>query len=173
MHTQAKNAASICNRNFKLREILGTVALSAAIVLTGSGVAMAQEVADDRPTVSDEVEDTFFTFDQPYFYNRRFVRNALWIFGSFPENEISGDGRVMHNLYTDLMKQQSMSDPTIRTADLPNPFTSSLLADPIYTEEPVPAAPFAPSFRQSPNAAPTSSGADRTETRETPVPALW
>jgi hypothetical protein len=199
MHIQAKNTAIICSRldrntgsksfedkgvslfNPNLKGLLRTFALSASsIVLVGGmiGSASAQEVnanIDDRPTVNDQIEDVYYTFDQPFFFNRRLPRNALWIFGSFPENEIAGDGRVSHKLYTELMRIQSTSDPTIRTADLPNPFASSLQSDPIYTEEPFPAAPFAPSFRRSdaPSAAPATvdSGADTT--RETPVPALW
>lgn len=167
--------ASLTNCS-KLKGLLGALILSATSIAWAGGMssAVAQEAADDRPTVSGQVEDVFYTFDQPFYSNHRFPRNAFWFLLSFPENEIAGDGRVSHKLYNELMMQQNTSDPTLRTADLPNPFTSSLQADAIFTEEPVPAAPFAPSFRQSPSVAPTviDSGANR-PTQAAPVPALW
>ncbi|MBW4659995.1 MAG: hypothetical protein KME15_15075 [Drouetiella hepatica Uher 2000/2452] len=160
----------------KLKGLLGAFILSATSIawVGGMSSAVAQEVIDDRPTVIDQIEDAYYTFDQPFYFNRRFPRNTFWFLLSFPENEIAGDGRVSHKLYNELMMQQNTSDPTLRTADLPTPFTSSLQSDAIFTEEPVPAAPFAPSFRQSPSVAPTviDSGADRT-VQEAPVPALW
>ncbi|NJR64333.1 MAG: hypothetical protein HC772_01775 [Leptolyngbyaceae cyanobacterium CRU_2_3] len=125
-------------------------------------------------TLNDRFEDVFFTFDQTFYQNRRFPRNGLWLFGSFPENEIAGDGRVIHKLYTEALRQQTTSDPTLRTADLPTPFSSSLQTDAIYTPEPVPTAPFSPSFRQSapaPLEAPDSFTPE--ETSEEPIPALW
>jgi len=169
--------------NPELKKLLGAFFLSASsLVLVASLVssATAEEVnsaVDDRPTVSDKIEDVFFTFDQTFYLNRRFPRNGLWFLGSFPENEIAGDGRVIHKLYNELIRQQNTRDPIIRTADLPNPFTSSLQSDAIFTPEPVPAATFAPSFRQSPAApipasTPVDSGT-HTPTRETPIPALW
>lgn len=129
----------------------------------------AQEAAN-QPTIPDELDDTFFTFDENFYQNHRFPRNAFWLFGSYPENEIAGDGRVVNKLYNQLIRQQGTSDPTIRTADLPNPFSSSLQTDEIYTEEAVPPAPISPSFRQQ-SVAPTS--VEAAPTREAPVPALW
>ena len=174
--TKFESVTARSMNRLKLEGLLGALVLSASsIVWIGSmSSAMAQEAAGDRPTVNDRIEDVFYTFDQPFYFNRRFPRNALWFLGSFPENEIAGDGRVSHKLYNELMMQQNTSDPTLRTADLPTPFTSSLQSDPIFTEEPVPAAPFAPSFRQSPSVAPAAvdSGANR-QPRATPVPALW
>ena len=33
----------------------------------------------------------------------------------------------MNELYVDLMRQQTTSDPTIRTQDLPNPYNTSIM----------------------------------------------
>ncbi|HEY9644196.1 MAG TPA: hypothetical protein V6C57_27125, partial [Coleofasciculaceae cyanobacterium] len=120
----------------------------------------------------EQFESTFFTFNKNFYQNRRFARNVFWYFGPFPENQISGDGRVLHRLYTETLRQQTTSDPTIRTADLPTPFSSSLQTDPIYTPESVPPAPFAPSFRQ-PSTAPAASEPREPAAPERPIPALW
>jgi hypothetical protein len=167
----------------KLKRISNPLTVSAvATLLVGSlvGSATAQEAPQasrvnrqaNQQTLNDRFEDTFFTFDQTFYQNRRFPRNSLWIFGSFPENEIAGDGRVIHKLYTEALRQQTTSDPTIRTADLPNPFSSSLQTDSIYTPEAVPAAPFSPSFRQPSSAAPTAVETEPVAP-ERPIPALW
>lgn len=47
--------------------------------------------------------------------------------GSYPENQISRDARLVHLLYEEVLEQQLQSQPPIRTRDLPNPFDSSLL----------------------------------------------
>lgn len=161
---------------FGLSCLVGASAVMAAVISFSSG-AVAQETTapttatqeSTLPSIAEEFEDTFFTFDENFFRNRRFPRNLTWIFGPYPENEIAGDGRVTNRLYNELLKQQTQSDPTIRTADLPNPYDSSLLTGTLYTEEPVPPAP-ASIFRQS-NPAPAETAP--AETREAPVPALW
>lgn len=143
-----------------------------SILLAGgiadSALAQQANPASQQPTLNDKFEDVFFTFDQTFYLNRRFPRNTFWLFGSFPENEIAGDGRVIHRLYTEQLRVQTTSDPTLRTADLPTPFSSSLLSDALYTAEPVPPAPAPiPVFRQ-----PAPAFAEPPQ-REAPIPALW
>jgi hypothetical protein len=161
---------------FSLKGLMGGLVVLAAASLCG-GNAIAQERTAPAssnsqtlsPTLNDQFERTYFTFDKTFYQNRRFPRSATWIFGPYVENQIAGDGRVTHRLYRDAMRQQSESDPTIRTADLPTPYSSSLMSGSLYTVEPVPPATVSPTFRQS-GAAPTSVDGG---VRETPVPALW
>ena len=150
--------------------------LTAALVVLGAAslfgsAAIAQEKAapasSNLPTLNDKFEDTFFTFDQTFYQNQRFPRSITWLVGPYTENEISGDGRVTHRLYRNAMRQQAESDPTLRTADLPSPYTSSLMTGSLYTVEPVPPATVSPVFRQ-PSAAPAPENR-----RAAPVPALW
>ena len=46
---------------------------------------------------------------------------------SFRENEVTEDARLLHVVYLDALEQQAHSSPLIRTRDLPNPFSASLM----------------------------------------------
>ncbi len=52
--------------------------------------------------------------------------------GSFPENQITEDGKTMEILMKDSMDRQDSSLP-IQTRDLPNPYTTSIGQNPAYT----------------------------------------
>ena len=52
--------------------------------------------------------------------------------GSYPENEIARDAKLINILHQDFWEQQVSSDPIIRTLDLKNPFDSSLRQNPSY-----------------------------------------
>lgn len=69
-----------------------------------------------------------------YFTNTlSLTRQVDLIFGvgtyatSFRENEVTEDSRLLHAVYLDALEQQSHSSPLIRTRDLPNPFSASLM----------------------------------------------
>ena len=160
---------------FSLRLAGGLVGLAAAslcatLVCPSSAIAQAKPAPapSNLPTLNDKFESTFFSFDRNFYRNSRFPRTASWIIGPFVESEIAGDARVTHRLYRNALRQQSESDPTLRTADLPTPYTSSLLTGSLYTVEPVPPATVSPTFRQQAAPAPVDRGA-----RQAPVPALW
>ena len=46
--------------------------------------------------------------------------------GTYPELQIYRDADLVDIFYRDSLAQQTLSDPTIRTRDLPNPFSDSL-----------------------------------------------
>lgn len=160
--------------------------IARAIVLTASSVvvvggaanlASAQTVYSNTspyPTISEQFNRTFFTYDKTFFENRRFPRSASWFLGlfSFPENEISGDGRVVNNLYESLLEQQVANDPTIRTPDLPNPFDASLLTAPLISEVNTSPAPV-PYNRTTLQPAPMQAPIQEPVQQEAPIPALW
>ncbi len=50
--------------------------------------------------------------------------------GTYPENQIYRDADLIDIFYRDILAQQTLSDPTIRTRDLPNPFSDSLFQHP-------------------------------------------
>ena len=152
-----------------LRLTAALIGLAAASLCANSAIAQAKPApAPSTPTLNDKFESTFFSFDRNFYRNSRFPRSASWIIGPFVESEIAGDARVTHRLYRDVLRQQSESDPTLRTADLPSPYTSSLMTGSLYTVEPVPPATVSPTFRQQAAPAPATRGA-----RQAPVPALW
>ncbi|WP_413165510.1 hypothetical protein ACL6C3_03870 [Capilliphycus salinus ALCB114379] len=62
--------------------------------------------------------------------------------GAFPEQALARDTRGLILLYRDAFLKQYSSDPVIRVIDLPNPYNSSILTQPIYTEFNRPAVPF-------------------------------
>ncbi|MDJ0728147.1 MAG: hypothetical protein QNJ38_23875 [Prochloraceae cyanobacterium] len=69
--------------------------------------------------------------------NWKFLRQVNFILGigsfpegTYPENQIYRDADLVDIFYRDTLAQQTLSDPTIRTRDLPNPFSDSLFEYP-------------------------------------------
>ncbi|MEM6502784.1 MAG: hypothetical protein AAF685_13210 [Cyanobacteria bacterium P01_C01_bin.89] len=138
----------MARKGFVAKALVGS-SLAMGLVLGAIAPASAQRVTEpnrsnrdrsDRGPVSEQVEVTtpptileatdeaFFNRDKDYASNRTLGRTLAWIFGlGFPENEIVSDSRSMNELYVDLMRQQTTSDPTIRTQDLPNPYNTSIM----------------------------------------------
>ncbi|WP_088893253.1 hypothetical protein [Leptolyngbya ohadii] len=131
--------------------------------------AMAQ-TATLEPTIPQAFNDAFYSNADTFFGNRSLGGQLSLILGipGFPENQIRRDGRAVDRLYQEVLEQQVASDPTLRTPDLPNPFSGSLLTTPlIAAEEPIPPAP-PPVIFQQPSVAPPLPPAPAR-----PVPALW
>lgn len=91
----------------------------------------------DNITIPEAFERAFFKNDPQFFRNNSIERQVNVIFGpgsllrnSFPEHEISRDARLVHQLYEQVLNQQTSSDPVVRTPDLPNPYSTSILSSP-------------------------------------------
>ena len=54
--------------------------------------------------------------------------------GAFPEQALARDTRDLILLYREAFLKQYASDPVIRVIDLPNPYNTSILTQPLYTE---------------------------------------
>jgi len=167
--------------------VLGILSLAvAAVPITAVGwmdAASAQEVAQARtrravevpPTIPEAFEDAFFSNSGSFFDSHGILPSLGLIFGipHYPENAITRDGHRVHRLYRDVLQQQVASDPTIRTPDLPNPFSGSVLTTPlVIREEPIPPPLPFPPVRQ-PNVVEPPPGVAPPPTERAPVPALW
>ena len=53
---------------------------------------------------------------------------------AFPETLITNDAKLLNQVYREGMLRQTSRDPIIRTADLPNPYDSSILTQPAYSD---------------------------------------
>lgn len=128
----------------RFRNLVSVLVLAAA-----STAVLASETLADTPRSNAEsfgfgYENLSETFNRAftensgtYFQNRTLGRQVDLIFGiggidntSFPEREIDRDAELIYVLYQDALYQQSSSDPIIRTPDLPNPYSSSILQSP-------------------------------------------
>lgn len=146
--------------------------LTIAVAVAAGHPATAQ-TATLEPTIPQEFESAFYSNGGTFFGNQSLGGTLSLIFGipGFPENQLTRDGRNVNRLYREVLEQQVASDPTIRTPDLPNPFSGSLLTTPlIAAEESVPPAP-PPVVFQQPNFVPAPAPAPAAPVR--PVPALW
>ncbi|BAU43918.1 hypothetical protein [Leptolyngbya sp. O-77] len=158
---------------FRFKILAGLLTLATSGGALGSG-AIAQTVtstrsADDIQTLQQAFEDAYYGASGTFFGNRGIVNSFTWFLGPFPENNIITDARQVHRLYVDASNQQNLDGPTIRTADLNNPFdTSLLLLPPSQPLRPIPAGPQFPPFSQGvpgdPQPAPRPAG---------PVRGLW
>lgn len=132
------------------------------------------------PTIPEAFNRAYYSHTGNFFDNRGIWQGFRLIFGipNYVENSISQDGRAVNRLYRDVLEQQTSSGPVLRTPDLPNPYTGSILTTPlVITEKPIPDAPPFPSFGR-PRVAPAPVDPPRTEADtetqpEGPVPALW
>jgi hypothetical protein len=160
----------------RFKRLLGTLALVASFTAIAD-VASAQEVRGDVQTIPEAFERAFFRNDRTFYENRSLFRQANYILGQgsliqngFPENEIARDARLVNRVYTEALAVQGESDPLLRTADLPTPYTTSLQFLPVETSQATPSTPFSPPpvqsvpFTPAPVAVPANPG---------PVPALW
>jgi hypothetical protein len=133
------------------------------------------------PTIPDAFQRAFYSHNGNFYDNRGIRESLRLIFGipHYVENAIYLDGRSVNRLYREVLQQQVASDPVLRTPDLPNPYTGSILTTPlVITEEATEAVPLFPPMRRPPiapapagNAGSTTAPAPRDST--TPVPALW
>lgn len=100
-------------------------------------IAAAQIETSNYQTPNQVFEEAFYENYPDFYNNDGLFRDIDWILGpgslfknSFPENEIERDAKLVNILYQDVLKQQTTSDPYIRTPDLPSPYNTSLLASP-------------------------------------------
>lgn len=123
------------------------------------------------PTIPEAFNRAYYRNDGNFFDNRGVFQGIRLILGipSYVENAITEDGRNVDRLYKEVLEQQVSSDPVLRTPDLPNPYTGSILTTPlVISEDPIaPIQPF-PAIRRRP-ADPAPVAPEETG----PVPALW
>jgi hypothetical protein len=114
----------------KLQSI-GLMAL--AIACAGS---LATPVRAEQPpeNIADAITSALFNQSGDIYRNTGIDRQATLLFGlSYPEKEFINDANAVEKLYRQGMKAQS-GNTVVRTADLPNPFTSSLRTTPAQTK---------------------------------------
>lgn len=125
---------SINTRGMRIKTLLGALTLATTSTLIAiAATAQEQPTAVFRPReVIPDAADKAFYGSNDTFPNQNFRRSAesLVGIGGFPENSIGRDGEKIHRIYRDLLSQQVSSDPLIRTADLPNPYNTSVLTQP-------------------------------------------
>jgi hypothetical protein len=119
----------------KFKPLGGLLVLLATISLPTA--VSAQTETPKYETTNDVFNRAFFKNDPNFYGNNTFRRQIDWMLGpgslfknSFPENEIARDAELVNTVYRDVMSQQVSNDPYIRTPDLPNPYTTSIMMSP-------------------------------------------
>ena len=98
----------------------------AALAVAAAGCYAPQAQAEP---ITDAINNAMFRQSGDTYRNTGIDRQATLLFGlSYPDLEAVSDARSVDNIYKDLIRQRGGAP--IRTADLPNPFTSSLLTSP-------------------------------------------
>lgn len=160
----------------RLNIVLGTmtliassaVAMNAAVAQDESPLQRTEAISQEQLTIPQQFEDTLYNRGGTFFQNQRAPRSFTWFLGPFPENDIASDSDEIHDLYIEVMTQQAFSDPIIRTADLTNPFDTSLLLLP--TQAPQQTSSSNDDFYTSPPPAPLPVARPQTPA---PVRALY
>ena len=162
--------------NRHLKWIASASIATASVVLVGNN-AIAQEARQRIDTdifplvtsdVAEQMEEVFYTNDQPYYTNRGIPRQISTFFGiGLLDNEINDDARLIHEFAEQLWEEQARSGPLVRTPDLPNPYQSSLLLEPTIAQQEFPS-----SLVRQPIGAPPAVSVPRSSSNR-PVRALW
>jgi hypothetical protein len=98
----------------------------AALAVAAAGCYAPQAQAEP---ITEAINNAMFRQSGDTYRNTGIDRQATLLFGlSYPDLEAVNDARSVDNIYKDLIRQRGSAP--IRTADLPNPFTSSLLTNP-------------------------------------------
>ncbi len=105
------------------------------LAMVAAGCFSAQAQAEQTPeTISDAITSALFNQSGDIYRNTGIDRQATLLFGlSFPDKEALSDAQAVEKLYREGMKAQS-GGKVIRTADLPNPFTTSIRTAPAQTK---------------------------------------
>ena len=116
------------------------VLATASTVFTSAAGAQEQVTVSDRistETLNDAFTRTLYTNSGNFFREQGLLNQANTILGqgsivrnSFAENRIARDARLVNILYRDALQQQASDGPLIRTPDLPNPYSTSVLVNP-------------------------------------------
>lgn len=116
--------------------------IASLLVFLATGIALpaianAESQVPNYESTSDVFERAYFRHDRNFYENTTpkrqldsFLGSGSGFRNSFPENEIARDAELVNTLYRDVLTQQAMNDPYIRTPDLPNPYNTSLLMSP-------------------------------------------
>ncbi|MFN6487241.1 MULTISPECIES: hypothetical protein [unclassified Nostoc] len=121
---------------------LGSLLVLLAATIAFPCVASAQTETPKTESANDVFERAYFRHDRNFYENGSLKRQLDSLLGlgsgfggSFPENEIARDAELVNTLYHDVLTQQVGNDPYIRTPDLPNPYDTSLLVSPRYSNK--------------------------------------
>ena len=84
--------------------------------------------AGAQETVLDAVEDISERRSGDYYRHRSIFSQIGFIsgLGGFPEQRMNRDSAALSEAYQELMVLQTQNTATVRTPDLPNPYTSSV-----------------------------------------------
>lgn len=78
------------------------------------------------PTIPEAIEQA--VSQDTYFRDQSLAGDARFLFGlDYNEAKLNQDAQRLEALYQDLQRQQAQDSPIIRTRDLANPYTASLL----------------------------------------------
>jgi len=98
----------------------------AVLAVAAAGYYAPQAQAEP---ITDAINNAMFRQSGDIYRNTGIDRQATLLFGlSYPDLEAVSDARSVNNIYQDLIRQRGSAP--IRTTDLPNPFTSSILTNP-------------------------------------------
>jgi hypothetical protein len=113
----------------KLQSI-SVLVLAAAVAGCFAAPVLAEEPLSPE-NISESITRALFNQSGDIYRNRGIDRQATFLFGlSYPENEYTSDAAAVEKLYKQGMYQQGGSGKVVRTADLPNPFSSSIRTTP-------------------------------------------
>ena len=108
---------------------IGVLVLAAAVAGCFAAPVLADEASPEN--ISESITRALFNQSGDIYRNRGIDRQATFLFGlSYPENEYTSDAKAVEKLYREGMYQQGGGSKVVRTADLPNPFSSSIRTTP-------------------------------------------
>jgi hypothetical protein len=96
----------------------------------------AEEINTQSISVADTFKNTYFKNAGDNYEKSSFIGDLNTIIGiqGFPENQISGDGKLLDEVYQNSLLNQSQIGTPMKTRDLSSPYTTSLQENSTYTD---------------------------------------
>lgn len=115
----------------QFRSLIGAfILLTASTAFTASKSLAQTRYNEDVMPIPEAFDRAFYGLSGSIHFQTSLVGQVLRFGILYPDKEISRDSKRVERLYRELLIQQTMSDPMIRTPDLNNPFNGSLLTTP-------------------------------------------
>ena len=113
---------------------LSSILLITTICSLSVKEAKAEKPVFEAVSLEQAFEDAYFEHTGNNYQNSSFVGQLNTIFGfkGFPDKQISADGKSVDTLFQNAIRQQSQAGFPLKTRDLNNPYSSSLVENPEY-----------------------------------------
>jgi len=112
----------------RFERLIGMVLLATSSLAYGPSVFAEEGIANANETIPEVVDSAALQSAGDFFEQRTTEADARFIFGiGYDDDKLAKDAQRIEVIYQDLLEQQVSDGPVLRTPDLANPYSTSVL----------------------------------------------